>query len=104
MIVTKGAHMGEELIYRKDCNLAAEGFDGIIRNLMLKHKLEGDKIYDFARELLQIAQSHIELVPTITTDEYVAIKCPECNNIYIEDNDIFNSFCPVCGIKYKIDY
>ena len=96
--------MGEELIYRKDCNLDAKSFSETIRNLMLKYKLEGDEIYDFAAELLRIVQSHIELAPTITTDEYVAIKCPECNNVYIEDNDIFNSFCPVCGIKYKINY
>ena len=102
--------MGEELIYRKDCNLAVKGFDVIIRNLISKYKIDcnsnlnRDTVYDFAHELLQVVQSYIELAPTITTDEYVAIKCPECNNIYIEDNDIFNSFCPVCGIKYKIDY
>ena len=95
--------MGEELIYRKDCNLDAKSFSEIIRYLMLKHKLEGDKVYDFACELLRIVQFHIDFAPTITTDEYVAIKCPECNNVYIEDNDILNSFCPVCGIKHKID-
>lgn len=44
----------------------------------------------------------IAAAPIIGTDEAIAVKCPECKNVYIEYNDIYNSFCPTCGIMYEV--
>lgn len=99
-----------ELIFRDDCNLfdVFADSEGMIRDLMAEYNFEWDeptdidKIYEFARELLQNAQNYIDTSPMIGTDEAIAVRCPECKNVYIEYDDIYNSFCPVCGIKYKI--
>ena len=51
-------------------------------------------------KLMEKAQNVIDTAPTVTTDEVLAYKCPECKTVSIlYDND---EFCPVCGIRrYK---
>ena len=100
--------MGHDLIYRCDCNLFSELSDveGMIRDLMAEYNLnwdecDEDKVFEFGMELMQKAQNYIDSTPTLTTDEYVAFKCPECHNVYIEENDPLNSYCPICGTRRK---
>lgn len=76
--------MGNDLIYRCDCNLFSPlaGTDEMIRELMDEYGLtweknlednnfDEDKIYDFARELIQKCQNYIDSSETITDDEYL---------------------------------
>ena len=72
----------EELIYRRDCDLFAESmnYEGVIRDLMAEYGLtweanlenndfDEDKIYEFARELLQKAQNVIDTADTIAYEK-----------------------------------
>ena len=72
----------EKLIYRRDCNLFAESmnYEGVIRDLMAEYGLtweanlenndfDEDKIYEFARELLQRAQNVIDSADTIAYEK-----------------------------------
>ena len=74
--------MNEELIYRHDCDLFAESMDyeSMIRDLMTEYGLtwkanlenndfDEDKIYEFARELLQRAQNVIDSADTIAYEK-----------------------------------
>lgn len=73
--------MNEELIYRRDCDLFAESMDyeGVIHDLMIEYGLtwhtnpendfDEDKIYEFARELLQKAQNVIDSANTIAYEK-----------------------------------
>lgn len=74
--------MSEELIYRRDCDLFAESIDyeGVIHDLMAEYGLtweanlenidfDEDKIYEFARELLQKAQNVIDTADTIAYEK-----------------------------------
>lgn len=73
--------MSEELIYRRDCDLFAESMDyeGMIHDLMAEYGLtwhtnpendfDEDKIYEFARELLQRAQNVIDTADTIAYEK-----------------------------------
>jgi len=45
------------------------------------------------------AQNVINTAPTITTNEVIAYKCPECKAISILYNN--DEFCPICGIRRK---
>lgn len=103
-----------DLIYRNDCNLfdSNAGTDDIIDELIGKHNLRWcggllieDDVREFAEDLLLAAQNYIDTAPTITDDEYLAFKCPECHTVYIEDGaNLYNSYCPTCGIKREIKY
>lgn len=110
--------MGNDLIYRCDCNLFSPlaGTEEMIRDLMDEYGLtwakniednnfDEDKIYEFAYELIQKCQNYIDSAPKITDDEYFAFKCPECHTVYVEDGEnMFSSICPTCGIKRKVNY
>ena len=93
-----------ELIYRDDCNLNAPSLDrdGMIRDLMTEYSLnwdecDEDKVFEFARELMEKAQNVIDTAPTVTTDDVMAYTCPECHVIsLVYDND---RYCPNCGIR-----
>lgn len=74
--------MNEELIYRRDCDLFAESmnYEGVIHDLMADYGLtwednienndfDEDKIYEFARELLQRAQNVIDSADTIAYEK-----------------------------------
>lgn len=95
-----------ELIYRDDCDLNAPslGRDEMLWDLIYQHDLADneqiERIFNLARVVIDAAQNVIDTAPTITTDEVLAYKCPECKAISIlYDND---EFCPVCGIRrYK---
>lgn len=107
--------MGNDLIYRSDCNLFSPlaGTEEMVRDLMSEYGLiwgkninnidfDEDKIYDFALDLIQKCQNYIDATPKITDDEYFAFKCPECHTVYIEDGEnVFSSICPTCGIRRK---
>ena len=102
-----------ELIRREDCDFFAPsaGTDEIILNLMAEYSLtwdtnpnndfDADKIYEFARELLECAQNYVNSAPTITTDDILAYKCPECKVISILYNPETEQYCPNCGIKRR---
>lgn len=96
--------MSRELIYRDDCDLNAPslGRDEMLWDLIYECQMPDSlEMFNFARIVLEKAQAVIDTAPTITTDEYLAFKCPECNTVYIEYNDPQNSFCPVCGCGRK---
>lgn len=72
----------EELIYRRDCDLFAESmnYEEVIRDLMAEYGLtwkanlenndfDEDKIYEFARELLQRAQNVIDTADTVAYEK-----------------------------------
>ena len=94
-----------ELIYRDDCDLNAPsiGRDEMLRDLIYEYDLadneQVEQIFDFARAVMNAAQNVIDTAPTITTDEVIAYKCPECKTVSIlYDGD---ELCPVCGIRRK---
>ena len=107
--------MGNDLIYRCDCNLFSPfaETEEMIRDLMDKLALtqeknlddeyfNEDRIYEFALELIEKCQNYIDSAETITDDEYFAFKCPECHTVYIEDGEnMYSSICPTCGIRRK---
>lgn len=95
-----------ELIYRDDCDLNAPslGRDEMLWDLIYEmHMPDSEEMFNFAKAVMDKAQAVIDTAPTITTDEYLAIKCPECHTIYIEYDDPENSYCPVCGIRRNND-
>ena len=89
-----------ELIRREDCDLNAPslGRDEMLWDLIYEmHMHDSDEIFNFAVAVMDKAQAVIDTAPTITTDEVLAYKCPECKTLSIlYDND---EFCPVCGIR-----
>ena len=91
-----------ELIYRDDCDLNAPslGRDEMIRDLIYEmHMSDSREIFNFAIAVLDKAQAVIDTAPTITTDEVIAYKCPECKAVSILYNE--DEFCPICGIRRK---
>lgn len=51
-------------------------------------------------KIMEKAQNVIDTAPTITTNEVLAYKCPECKTVSILYNN--DECCPVCGIRrYK---
>ena len=48
------------------------------------------------------AQAVIDTAPTITTDEVLAYKCPECKVVSILYNPEYEYYCPNCGIRRNI--
>ena len=94
-----------ELIYHDDCDLNAPSLDrdGMIRDLMAEYSLnwnecDEDKVFEFAVELMEKAQNIIDTAPTITTDEVMAYKCPECKVVSILYDPEHELWCPNCGI------
>ena len=93
--------MKEELIYRRDCNLFAESlnYEGVIRDLMAEYGLtweanlenndfDEDKIYEFARELLQKVQNVIDTANTIAYEkDFVSFDGTIVNYLAYEEND-----------------
>lgn len=91
-----------ELIYRDDCDLNAPsmGRDEFLWDLIYEHGLpDSEQVFNFAVAVMDAAQNVINTAPTITTDEVLAYKCPECKAISIlYDND---ESCPICGVRRK---
>ena len=93
--------MNEELIYRRDCDLFAESmnYEGVIRDLMADYGLtwednienndfDEDKIYEFARELLQKAQNVIDTADTIAYEkDYISFDGTFVNYLTYSEND-----------------
>ena len=91
-----------ELIRREDCDLNAPslGRDEMLWDLIYKmHMPDSQEVFDFAVAVMNAAQNVINTAPTITTDEVIAYKCPECKAISILYNN--DEFCPICGIRRK---
>ena len=94
-----------ELIYRDDCDLNAPslGRDEMLRDLIYEYGLADneqiEQIFNFAQAVMNAAQNVIDTAPTITTDEVIAYKCPECKTVSILYNE--DEFCPTCGIRRK---
>lgn len=73
-----------ELIYRDDCDLNAPSLDrdGMIHDLMNEYSLtweecDEEKVFEFAKELMEKAQNVIDTAPTVTADEIMAYMCKE---------------------------
>ena len=93
--------MNEELVYRRDCDLFAESmnYEGVIRDLMADYGLtwednlenndfDEDKIYEFARELLQKAQNVIDTADTIAYEKgYISFDGTFVNYLTYSEND-----------------
>ena len=93
-----------ELIYRDDCDLNAPslGRDEMLWDLIYEmHMPDSDEMFNFARAVMDKAQAVIDTAPTITTDEVMAYKCPECRVISILYNPENEQYCPNCGIRRK---
>ncbi len=101
--------MGNELIRRTDCDLfdpsldteemlwdAVAGF-----HLTAREQVYEDDLYEFARMILQKAQNIIDTAETITTDEVIAYKCPECKVVSILYDPENEHWCPNCGITRR---
>ena len=91
-----------ELIYRDDCNLNAPslGRDEMLWDLIYEmHMPDTEEMFNFAKVVMEKAQAVIDTAPTVTTDEVMAYRCPECRVISIVyDND---RHCPNCGAMRK---
>ena len=91
-----------ELIYRDDCDLNAPslGRDEMLWDLIYEmHMPDTEEMFNFAKAVMDKAQAVIDTAPTVTTDEVMAYRCPECRVISIVyDNDMY---CPNCGIMRK---
>ena len=91
-----------ELIYRDDCDLNAPslGRDEMLWDLIYEmHMPDSDEVFNFAKAVIDRAQAIIDTAPTITTDEVLAYKCPECKSIsLLYEGD---GYCPVCNIGRK---
>ena len=91
-----------ELIRREDCDLNAPslGRDEMLWDLIYKMNMpDSQEVFNFAVAVMDVAQNVIDTAPTITTDEVIAYKCPECKTVSIlYDND---ESCPMCGIRRK---
>jgi len=93
-----------ELIYRDDCDLNAPslGRDEMLWDLIYECGLpDSDEVFDFARKVMEKAQAIIDTAPTITTDEVLAYKCPECKVVSILYDPQHEHWCPNCGIRRK---
>ena len=96
-----------ELIRRDDCDLFAPsmGTDEMISDLIAqlhlttRERLYEEDLYQFARIILQQAQNVIDTAETITTDEVIAYKCPECHVVSILYDPEYENVCPNCGIR-----
>lgn len=91
-----------ELIYRDDCDLNAPsmGRDEFLWDLIYEHGLpDSEQVFNFAVAVMNAAQNVINTAPTITTDEVLAYKCPECKTVSILYNG--DESCPVCGVRRK---
>ena len=91
-----------ELIRREDCDLNAPslGRDEMLQKLIHEYGLpDSEKVFNFARAVMDAAQNVIDTAPTITTDEVIAYKCPECKTVSVLYNE--DEFCPICGIRRK---
>ena len=91
-----------ELIRREDCDLNAPslGRDEMLWDLIYKMNMpDSQEVFDFAVAVMDAAQNVIDTAPTITTDEVIAYRCPECKAVSILYDD--DKFCPVCGIRRK---
>ena len=91
-----------ELIYRDDCNLNAPslGRDEMLRDLIYEMQMpNSDEMFNFARTVMEKAQAVIDAAPTITTDEVLAYKCPECKVVSILYDPEHEKFYPNCGIR-----
>jgi len=91
-----------ELIYRDDCDLNAPslGRDEMLWDLIYEmHMPDTEEMFNFAKVVMEKAQAVIDTAPTVTTDEVMAYRCPECRVISIVyDND---RYCPNCGAMRK---
>ena len=98
-----------ELIRREDCDLFAPslGTDEAIWDWISDFHLNArecvyeDDLYQFARMILQKAQNIVDTAETVTTDEVLAYKCPECRVISILYDPDNEKFCPNCGCGRK---
>ena len=92
----------KELIYRDDCDLNAPnlGRDEMLWDLIYEmHMPDSDEVFNFAKAVMDKAQAVIDTAPTITTDEVLAYKCPECKVISILYDPENERHCPNCGIR-----
>ena len=98
-----------ELIRREDCDLYAPtmGTDEMLWSevanfhLTARERVYEDDLYEFARAILQKAQNVIDTAPTVTTDEVLAYKCPECRVVSILYDPENEHHCPNCGISRR---
>lgn len=91
-----------ELIYRDDCDLNAPSLDRdeMLWDLIYEMGMpDSDEVFNFARAVMDRAQAIIDTAPTITTDEVLAYKCPECKFVSLLYED--DEYCPVCGVGRK---
>ena len=89
-----------ELIRRKDCHIPHE----FIFKAMKEEGIEETKDYKIemlCSRLLDMAESYLQQLPTIATDEVIAYKCPECKTVSILYDPENEQFCPICGIKRR---
>jgi predicted hydrocarbon binding protein len=91
-----------ELIYRDDCDLNAPslGRDEMLWDLIYEMGMpDSEEMFNFAKAVMDRAQAVIDTAPTITTDEVMAYKCPECKVISILYDPENELWCPNCGIR-----
>lgn len=91
-----------ELIYRDDCDLNAPslGRDEMLWDLIYEmHMPDSEEMFNFAKVVMEKAQAVIDSAPTVTTDEVMAYKCPECKVVSILYDPSNEHFCPNCGIR-----
>lgn len=93
-----------ELIRREDCDLfnPSLGTDEMLWDLIYEYEMpDSMQMFLFARKVLERAQTIIDTADTVTTDEVIAYKCPECRVVSILYDPNNEKYCPNCGIERK---
>lgn len=93
-----------ELIRRKDCELILDRMtnEEYLIDIALQNDVPpSEAVGLFGLDILRRIRAMLYRVETVTTDEVLAYKCPECKCVSVLYDPEHEQNCPNCGIKRK---
>lgn len=87
-----------ELIRREDVKIPIERLQEIVHHHYGTLAIDIQTL-DLIQDIIIAAR---ETPETVTTDEVIAYKCPECHKVSIIWNSENEKFCPNCGIARRL--
>lgn len=91
-----------ELIRRENCHEQINRMRAAITTLATHFHMLPSQAQMLTEEVLRKLNLSIDEIPTITTDDVLAYKCPECREISILYDPENEEFCPNCGIRRNL--
>mgnify|MGYP006988959628 CR=1 FL=1 len=88
-----------ELIRREDCEHEVSRMRQLIVTLATHYHTPTSSAQMLAEDLIRYFSERLDAVPTVTTDEVIAYKCPECRVVSILYDPENEHWCPNCGAK-----